>query len=173
MRMSAYMESQKKPILSPKLAMIPVGGITNMPAFVALMGRRLEVSVLVDGEKSSSVLDRTRRAAQENYVPANRIISVGEVDPSLPRDGDIEDLFAVTDYLKLYNWAFRKALTETDLSGSTGRILGRIESVENKFNHALPAHALTDNQDEFFATLDPVSVENFEKLFEKLNAGLA
>lgn len=173
MRMSAYMESQKKPILSPKLAMIPVGGITNMPAFVALMGRRLEVSVLVDGEKSSSVLDRTRRAAQENDVPANRIISVGEVDPSLPRDGDIEDLFAVTDYLKLYNWAFRKALTETDLSGSTGRILGRIESVENKFNHALPAHALTDNQDEFFATLDPVSVENFEKLFEKLNAGLA
>lgn len=173
MRMSAYMESQKKPILSPKLAMIPVGGITNMPAFVALMGRRLEVFVLVDGEKSTSVLDRTRRAAQENDVPANRIISVGEVDPSLPRDGDIEDLFAVTDYLKLYNWAFKKALTEADLSGSTGRILGRIESVESKFNHALPAHALTDNQDEFFATLDPVSVANFEKLFEKLNAGLA
>lgn len=29
-----------------------------------------------------------------------------------------------------------------------------------------PAHALTDKQDEFFVSLDPVSVENFEKLFE-------
>lgn len=37
--------------LEPKARrLIPVGGITNMPAFVALMGRRLEVSVLVDGE---------------------------------------------------------------------------------------------------------------------------
>lgn len=173
MRMSAYMESQKKPILSPKFAMIPVGGITNMPAFVALMGRRLDVSVLVDGEKSSSVLDRTRNAAKENSVPANRIISVGEVDPSLPKDGDIEDLFAVSDYLKLYNWAFRRALTEADLNGTTGRILGRIESVEGKFNHALPAHALTDNQDTFFEDLDPASVANFEELFARLNAGIA
>ena len=173
MRMSAYMESQKKPILSPKFAMIPVGGITNMPAFVALMGRRLDVSVLVDGEKSSSVLDRTRHAAKENSVPANRIISVGEVDTSLPKDGDIEDLFAVSDYLKLYNWTFEKVLTEADLDDKTGRILGRIDSVEGKFNHALPAHALTDNQASFFENLDPASVANFEKLFMLLNAGIA
>lgn len=173
MRMSAYMESQKKPILSPKLAIIPVGGITNMPAFVALMGRRLEVSVLVDGEKSNSVLDRTRHAAKENDVPAKRILSVGEVDSSLPKDGDIEDLFAVTDYLKLYNWAFKQTLSESDLTGTTGRILGRIESVAGKFNHALPAHALTDNQDDFFANLDPASTTNFEKLFALLNSGIA
>lgn len=172
MRMSAYMESRQKPILSPKLAIIPVGGITNMPAFVALMGRRLEVSVLVDGEKSSSVLDRTRNAAKENDVPAKRIVSVGEVDPSLPRDGDIEDLFTVSDYLKLYNWAFKKSLTEADLAGTSGRVLGRIESVQGKFNHALPAHALTDNQDDFFANLDPASAANFEKLFTLLNGGV-
>lgn len=101
---------KKKPILSPKLAMIPVGGITNMPAFVALMGRRLEVSVLVDGEKSSSVLDRTRRAANENDVPPSRIISVGNsIMRRCQGTGDIEDLFAVADYLKLYNWAFKGA----------------------------------------------------------------
>lgn len=173
MRMSAYMESQKKPILSPKLAIIPVGGISNMPAFVAMMGRRLEVSVLVDGEKSSSVLERTRNAARQNSVPASRIVSVGEVNPSLPRDGDIEDLFAVSDYLKLYNWAFRKSLNEADLEGTTGRVLGRVESVEGKYDHALPGHALTSNQDEFFADLDPVSVSNFERLFALLNSGVA
>lgn len=173
MRMSAYMESQKKPILSPKLAIIPVGGINNMPAFVALMGRRLDVSVLVDGEKSASVLERTRNAAKENAVPLDRIVSVGEVDSSLPRDGDIEDLFALQDYLALYNMAFKKSLTLEDLDDTRGRILGRIESVEGKFNHALPAHALTDNQESFFENLDPTSVSNFEKLFDSLNGGIA
>ncbi len=173
MRMSAYMESKKKPILSPKLAIIPVGGITNMPAFVALMGRRLEVSVLVDGEKSSSVLERTRNAAKENDVPANRIVSVGEVDKALPKDSDVEDLFSTSDYLKLYNWAFKTSLEEDALSDTGGRILGRIESVEGKFNHALPAHALTDNQDEFFANLDPTTTSNFERLFDILNAGVS
>jgi energy-coupling factor transporter ATP-binding protein EcfA2 len=172
MRMSAFMESQKKPILSPKLAIIPVGGISNMPAFVALMGRRLGVSVLVDGEKSSSVLERTRNAAKQNSVPANRIVSVGEVDSFLPRDGDIEDLFAASDYLKLYNWAFRRSITEGGLESETGRILARVESIEGKYDHALPAHALTDNQEAFFADLDPVSVSNFEKLFALLNAGV-
>ncbi len=172
-RMSAYMESQRKPILSPKLAMIPVGGITNMPAFVALMGRRLEVSVLVDGEKSASVLDRTRNAAKENGVPASRILSVGEVDSSLPKDGDIEDLFTTSDYLRLYNWAFKKTLSETDLPAGPGRIIGRINAFEGaKYDHALPAHALTDNQEEFFSSLDPVTVANFEKLFAKLNASV-
>jgi energy-coupling factor transporter ATP-binding protein EcfA2 len=173
MRMSAYMESRKKPILNPKLAIIPVGGINNMPAFVALMGRRLDLSVLVDGEKSAAVLDRTRNAAKENSVPANRILSVGEVDQALPRDGDIEDLFAIPDYLQLYNWAFRKSLTETDLADTTGRILGRIESVEGKFNHALPAHALTDNQEDFFDSLSAASISNFEKLYALLNAGVS
>jgi energy-coupling factor transporter ATP-binding protein EcfA2 len=175
MRISAYMESKKKPILSPKLSIIPVGGITNMPAFVALMGRRLEVSVLVDGEKSASVLDRTRNAAKENDVPANRIVAASEVDSSLPKDADIEDLFALADYLKLYNWAFPAAtITEADLASTHGRILGRIEShLGYKYDHAKPAHALTDNQDEFFANIDPATVAHFEKLFEMLNAGVA
>ncbi|WP_411700492.1 AAA family ATPase [Conyzicola sp.] len=173
MRMSAFMEASKKPILSPKLAIIPVGGITNMPAFVALMGRRLNVSVLVDGEKSAAVLDRTRNAAKQNGVPSSRVISVGEVDQSLPKDGDIEDLFSVGDYLKLYNWAFKKTLTEADLDGTTGRVIARISTFEGtKFNHALPAHALTDRQGEFFEDLDPVSVDNFAKLFGLLNAGV-
>lgn len=173
MRMSAYMEANKKPILSPKLAMIPVGGIANMPAFVALMGSRLEVSVLVDGEKSASVLDRSRNAAKENGISQKRIMTIGEIDSALPKDGDVEDLFAVADYLDLYNWAFKTNLVEGDLAGSHGRILGRIESVRgSKFDHALPAHALTDNQEDFFKNLDPVTVSNFEKVFALLNKSI-
>ena len=74
---------------------------------------------------------------------------------------------------KLYNWAFKRQLTEADLAGTTGRIIARIETFEGaKFNHALPAHALTDNQEEFFKDLDPATIERFEQLFALLNAGV-
>lgn len=41
------------------------------------------------------------------------------------------------------------------------------------FDHALPAHALTEHRDEFFASVDPKTVDNFAVLFAKLNATLA
>lgn len=170
MRMSAYMEMKKKNPLSPKLAIIPVGGITNMPAFVALMGRRLEVSVLVDGPKTSAVLDRVRKAAEQNGVPKSRIVAISEVDSSLPSTADIEDLFAPVDYLRLYNWAFRKALQVEDLPDTPVPIIKKLQDIHGgEFDHALPAHALTDNQQEFFAELDPASVERFVALFKLLN----
>lgn len=169
MRMSAYMESKRKTVLSPTLAIIPVGGVGNMPAFVALMGRRLRVSVLVDGEKSSSVLDRTRAAAKANRVPEGRIVAVSEVDTALPRTADIEDLFAASDYLKLYNWAFRKNVDESELAPTNDRIIKKLTDLEGPYDHALPAHALTENQKEFFAGLDKVSVERFAHLFKLLN----
>lgn len=169
MRMSAYMESKRKAPLSPKLAIIPVGGISNMPAFVALMGRRLAVSVLVDGEKTASVLDRTRAAAKANRVPEGRIVAVSEVDAALPRTADIEDLFAVSDYLQLYNWAFRKNVQEEDLPETNDRIIKKITDLEGPYDHALPAHALTDQQKDFFSTLDSVSVDRFSALFKMLN----
>ncbi|MFD9097861.1 AAA family ATPase [Streptomyces collinus] len=39
MRMSDYLVSQGRTGLDPRLAIIPVGGIGNMPAFIAVMGR--------------------------------------------------------------------------------------------------------------------------------------
>ncbi|MGB6058928.1 MAG: AAA family ATPase, partial [Microthrixaceae bacterium] len=170
-RMSAYMEANGKTILSPKLAIIPVGGITNMPAFVALMGRRLRVSVLVDGEKSSSVLDRTRNAARDNGVDESKIVNIADVEQTLPKNADVEDLFDPEDYVQLFNWAFKKDLTTGQLSG-TGRVIGQVTEAEGAYDHALPAHALVDNQDEFFKNIRSSSVKRFETVIGLLNATL-
>jgi hypothetical protein len=42
-RMSAHLIAQGRTGLDPRISIIPVGGVTNMPAFVALFGRRLDV----------------------------------------------------------------------------------------------------------------------------------
>jgi len=41
-----------------------------------------------------------------------------------------------------------------------------------EFDHALPAHSLTEHQTEFFSELDPVSVERFTSLFKLLNGSV-
>jgi|GEM_PF-648343 len=169
MRMSAFMEQNDKTPLSPRLAIIPVGGIGNMPAFVALMGRRLNVSALVDGATTAPTLVRSRRAAEENGVDPKTIVAVSEIDPALPLTADIEDLFAVSDYLKLYNWAFSAKVKESDLTIGPVPIVKKLADLYGSFDHALPAHALTYNQAQFFASINSESVTRFGKAFEKLN----
>jgi predicted ATP-dependent endonuclease of OLD family len=156
--------------LDPRLSILPVGGIDNMPAFVALLGRRLKVSALVDGDRTNAKLARIKLAAEHNGVPDSHIVVCSDVDPSLPKNADVEDLFVVEDYLKLYNWAFNKSLAAPALAATDQPIIKRIKDVDGEFDHAIPAHALTMHRDEFFASVDPVTVENFDKLFAKLNA---
>lgn len=171
MRMSAYMESNGKTPLSPKLALIPVGGVDNMPAFVALMGRRLGVSVLVDGAQTAKIVDRTKKAAANNGIAEDKVVTVSEIDKALPATADIEDLFTPKDYLLLYNWAYPdKPILEAQLPATDQPIIKKIMDIRgSEYDHALPAHALTDHQAEFFAQLDKVSIERFEKAFVRLN----
>lgn len=172
MRMSAYMESNGKTPLSPKLALIPVGGVDNMPAFIALMGQRLGVSALVDGAQTARIVNRAKKAAANNGIAEDKIVSVGELDNALPATADIEDLFTAKDYLLLYNWAFpAQPIAEEDLPETDQPIIKKIVDLRggSNYDHALPAHALTDHQAEFFAQLDKTSIDRFEKAFERLN----
>lgn len=169
-RMSEHIFTLGKKALDSRLAIIPVGGADNMPVFVALLGRRLKVSALIDGASTGSKIDRVKRAAAHNGVDESHVVAVSEVDKALPRTADIEDLFDVQDYLKLYNWTFSKSLKVSDLPKTEEPILRRIESLEGKFDHALVAHVLSDHREEFFEALKPSTISNFEKLFALLNA---
>lgn len=161
-------QGQAESGLSPKLAIIPVGGIDNMPAFVALLGRRLEVSALVDGDRSNFKLARIKAAAEHNGVAQSRIVVCADVTQMT--NSDIEDLFDVDDYLRLYNWAFSTALKPADLAATNQPVIKRITDLSGEFDHALPAHALTNHREEFFASVKPKSLEQFKLLFERLNA---
>ncbi len=169
-RFTEHLTLQGKMGLDPRLAMIPVGGADNMPAFVALLGRRLKVSALIDGDRTSSKLNRVKAAAKSNGVPESAIVTCAQASDDLPANADIEDLFEPEDYLKVYNWAFDTNLKLSDLPATSEPILRRIEVARGKFDHALPAHALTEHRVEFFASVKPRTVERFEKLLALLNA---
>jgi hypothetical protein len=169
-RLTEYLATVGEPGLDPRLAVIPVGGAGNLPAFVALLGRRLKVSALVDGARTSARLNRIASAAKDNGVPESAIVAVSQVD-GLPSNADIEDLFTVTDYLRLYNWAFGANLAPGDVVATDEPILRRIVDYHGEnFDHALPAHKLTERREEFFNSVEPQTVQNFKALFALLNA---
>lgn len=163
------LKGQEPTGLDPRLAILPVGGIDNMPAFVALLGRRLSVTALVDGDRTNAKLARVKKAAEHNNVSEDVIIVCSDVG-GMPSNADIEDLFEPSDYLKLYNWAFNESLKPADLPTTDEPIIKKVTNLKGEFDHALPAHALTEHRDEFFASVKPKTLKQFGELFDKLNA---
>jgi energy-coupling factor transporter ATP-binding protein EcfA2 len=170
-RMTEFLITKGESGLDDRLAVVSVGGADNMPAFVALLGRRLRVSALIDGLATSRQMERTKKAARDNGVDETHIVAVSEIG-DLPSTADVEDLFDVDDYLRLYNWAFSTSLSRSDLPATTEPILKRLRAIRGEFDHALPAHALTAHKQEFFNNISPTSIERFKKLFARLNATL-
>jgi energy-coupling factor transporter ATP-binding protein EcfA2 len=177
MRMSDYLISQGRTGLDSRLAIIPVGGIGNMPAFIAVMGRRLSVRALIDGAETTKVTAKVLSAAEAAEVDTFHITVIGQLD-GLPETADIEDLFSTKDYLWLYNKVTEVPISEEDLitPGKPLPILKRIGIAREKqhkpreFDHVGPAHQLTRDKDDFFAQVDDDTLDRFEAVFKKLRA---
>lgn len=168
-RFTEYLAANGRIGLDPRLAVIPVGGADNMPAFVALLGRRLKVSALVDGARTNKRIDRIRDAAKANGVPESVIVACSDVSAA-PTNADIEDLFSIEDYLRLYNWSFGTNVQSSELDGTGEPILKKLNNYRGGFDHALPAHELAKRRDEFFASVSEQTIAKFEELFRLLNA---
>ncbi|MGW4781536.1 AAA family ATPase [Streptomyces filamentosus] len=177
MRMSDHLVSQGRTGLDPRLAIIPVGGIGNMPAFIAVMGRRLSVRALIDGAETTKVTAKVLSAAEAAEVDTSHITVIGQLD-GLPETADIEDLFSTKDYLWLYNKATEVTVNEEDLitPDKPLPILQRIGIAREKqrkprdFDHVGPAHQLTRDKDAFFSQVDDDTLDRFEAVFKKLTA---
>ena len=170
-RFTEYLTGKGRTGLDPRLSIIPVGGADNMPAFVALLGRRLKVSALIDGSRSNARLNRIKAAAKDNGVPESAIVVCSDVD-GLPTNADIEDLFTISDYLRIYNWTFCENISPGDLAVSNEPILKKLIDKHGgkDFDHALPAHELTRRHQEFFDCVEERTLDNFDALFKLLNA---
>lgn len=177
LRMSDYLISKGRAGLDPRLSIIPVGGIGNMPAFVAVMGRRLSVRALIDGAETARVTAKVFNAAQAADLDTKHITVIGQFD-GLPDTADIEDLFSTKDYLWLYTRATESRLGESDLPVTEKPlpILMRIGIARQKqqkprdFDHVGPAHQLTYDREAFFAQVDDETLDRFERVFKALLA---
>jgi predicted ATP-dependent endonuclease of OLD family len=167
---SEHLKDLGRTALDDHWSIIPVGGADTIPTFVALLGLHLDMTVLVDSRREGH--QRLATLAQNGFLSSTRIVTIGEILSR--KTGDIEDLFAVDDYLELYNEAFGRSLKAADLKGTDPivRQIARHENVD-RFDHNRPADRLLRDKQKLLSKLSPKTLDNFEKLFERINATLA
>lgn len=165
--LSDHLRSLGRESLDESWRVLPAGGVTNVPAFVALMGRKLDVTVFVDS--GTTGLQRLTTLATQGLLKAQRLITVDQVTGA--KRADIEDLFAPADYLQLYNPAFGASLAADKLV-SGDRIIDRISRTQGSdfTDHGKPADYLLRNRDKILEKLTDATLDNFEAAFRMINA---
>jgi predicted ATPase len=157
--------------LDPRWRIVPAGSASNIPTFVALIGRALDVTVLIDGSTKSSVAKITDLAAK-GYLANKRVFLTDQF--TSVKSSDIEDLFSPGDFLTIYNGAFGGRLKVADLNGND-RVIARISrfSGTDFSEHGKPADYLLRNRDKILGGLSSKTLDNFEALFSAVNATLS
>jgi len=167
---SAHLIEDGREGLNPRWSIMPLGGADVIPAFVALLGNHLDVTVVVDAREEGH--QKLTALAKTGFLAEKRIITIGEVVKS--KMADIEDLFAKDDYLALYNAAFGKRINAADLMG-THPIVHQIARVEGivRYDHNAPAEVLLRERAKRVAALSGKTLDAFEALFKRINGTLA
>ncbi|WP_198666042.1 AAA family ATPase [Tropicimonas sp. IMCC34043] len=156
--------------LDKRWSIMPLGGADVIPAFVALLGNHLDVTVVVDSRKEGH--QKLTALAKAGFLGEKRIVTIGEVADR--KMADIEDLFAKDDYVALYNAAFGKKLKAAELKGTDPivRQIARQEGVD-RYDHNAPAEVLLRERAKRVAALSDETLNAFEALFKRINETLA
>lgn len=153
--------------LKDDITIVPVGGADKIATFVSLLrGNELNMVCLLDTFTDQSAQARLNNLVTQNIIKDRKIKFYHDI---LQRSfADVEDMFSVYDYLNIYNGAFGKNVSSTDINGSTS-ILQQLKTNNSgkDFNHYSPANYLAKNISTI--ALSDETKNNFEKLFKEIN----
>jgi len=165
--MSSHLGRLGRSSLPENARLLPSGGATNIPTFLALLGGQLDVVVLLDGNAQRQRIDN---AIASQKLNASRVFSVDKF-VSVP-GADIEDLFEPVEYLDLYNATFKRTVKAKDLKGSD-RIVKRIARKEgHDFDHGRVAAHFLMTQGSVIPKLSAATIDRFEAVVNALSNAL-
>lgn len=166
---SAHLIEDGREGLDPRWSITPLGGADVIPAFVALLGNHLDVTVVVDARKEGH--QKLAGLAKAGFLGEKRIVTIGEITNT--KMADVEDLFAKDDYVVLYNAAFGRTIAAADLMG-TDPIVHQIARKEGvaRYDHNAPAEVLLRERAKRIAALSDETLVAFEALFKRINGTL-
>ena len=163
---SGYLSETGRASIPADCRLIPAGGATNIPTFLALLGAQLDAVVLVDGNTSAQRI--------ENSIAAGRVKQTSIINLesfSAVKGADIEDLLEPQEYVDLYNRTFSAQLQLADLTGND-RIVKRIARTAGEFDHGVVAACFLRNLTESLAGLSDSTLDRFEQVIKAITAAL-
>lgn len=150
--------------LDDRWRILPAGGATNIPTFVALVGPHLDITVLADSDTRG--MKRVTNMVTKGLLTSQRLVLASDAFDNTTRNADLEDLFSEGDYLTLFNGAFGENFKVKDLPPGD-RITKRIESLHGDYDHGVPAEWFLRHHDQ--VSLTETSLSQWEKLIDLVN----
>ncbi|MGH3025813.1 MAG: AAA family ATPase, partial [Gaiellaceae bacterium] len=146
--------------------LLPAGGATNIPTFIALLGTQLDIVVLLDGNSPRQKIENT---ITQGRLDGARILDIANY--CTVKDADIEDLFLAGEYVTLYNGTYGASLKVGDLKGND-RIAKRIEREAGTFNHGEVSAYFLKHLPKCLKDLSSGTVDRFENVIAAINNAL-
>lgn len=154
--LSSHLSSLGRAMFPANCRLLPAGGATNIPTFIALLGGKLDIVVLLDGKAQRQRIDA---GIAQGRLKASNVLSVEQF--CQVKGADIEDLFEPEEYLAIYNAAMKQSLKVKDLKGQD-RIVKRIERLAGDFDHGRVAGHFLAHQHEIVPKLSAETLQRFE-----------
>lgn len=153
--------------LKKDITIVPVGGADKVATFISLLrGNDLSMLCLLDTFTDPSAKARLDNMITQNIIKEKRILFYHDILGV--KFADVEDLFTDADYLTLYNGAFSKKISKTDIDEKTP-IMQQLKKKNGgkDFNHYPPANYMAKNIANL--SLSNETLDNFEELFRTIN----
>lgn len=162
---------------------VPVGGLTNLTTFIALLGAS-KLSLVVLHDRPSAPPQSLENLIRQKLIERKRVLNFSMFRTPDNLETDIEDLFPEALYVDAFNAAYVNGLKGNTLTvsklGQHPRIIERINQwlAQNSiallknggFNHYRVACALLPRLTG--VSLSATDVQRFENLFARVNAAL-
>ena len=166
--LSTHLQERGRSSLDSCWTVVPVGGLSGVCAFAALLQTCPNVAIIADLHGREDHITDTpvgrEMFAREGIVRLTDITGTEEAD--------IEDFFEESFYLELVNRSNAAAVEFFEMK-SSGRIVERIEhAIGARFNRYLPARFLLENPDVLSEGLDDTTLDRFEALFRRVNGSI-
>ena len=170
---SGLLHSQGRSHLNEAWTITPVGGLSKVSQFVALMGAQtgLNMAALLDfAEESRKAVENLYR---RDLMKQSHVLTFADfVEAS---EADVEDMFPPDFYLQLVNQEFNTSINVEDLPTEGNRILPRLKewlesnpwSEDATFNHYRPARYMMEHIHAL--SVPDETLDRFEKAFSTLN----
>lgn len=165
--MSAELLKRGRTGLSEEATIVPTGGADKVATFISLMrGSKLQIVCLLDSFVDKKSKQRIDDLVREKIIRDKNIVYYSDVCNAIY--ADVEDMFEPEEYLLLYNAAFDKNVSISEIK-SDRPIMIQLKDVNGgDFNHYLPAREFARRSAEI--DLSDKTLEKFENLFSKLNS---
>jgi predicted ATP-dependent endonuclease of OLD family len=163
---SQHLKSKSRKHLADQTRLLPAGGASNIPTFIALVGTQLDIVVLLDGNTPRQRIDNT---IERGRLDNARVIDIAQFSDT--KDADIEDLFSPDEYVTFYNGTHHTRLKVSDLDGKD-RIVKRIARKKAEFDHGEVAAYFLRNLDKSLNSLSEETLTRFENVIDAINRAL-